>query len=87
MHHSIEQQVLTRYPGLFTQDEINAYEMLRGIPNELNNNLHLSKIRKEWNDFYKKVDAGEVPLTKESFLNKAKEIDRMFGRQFNPVIK
>ena len=33
----------------------------------------------KWNDFYKKVGAGEMPLVKESFLNKAKEIDETFG--------
>ena len=75
VHHSIEQQVLKRYPGLFTKEEINAYEMLRGIPKEVNSDTHLSKIRVEWNNFYKKVDAGEIPLTKDSFYNKAKEID------------
>ena len=84
VHHSVEQQVLKRYPGLFTKEEINAYEMLRGIPKEVNSNIHLSKIRIEWNNFYKRVDAGEIPLTKESFLNKAKEIDKLFGGKFNP---
>ncbi|MCH5345342.1 MAG: hypothetical protein J1E64_15050 [Acetatifactor sp.] len=64
VHHSVEQQVLKRYPGLFTAEEINAYEMLRGIPKEVNSDLHLSKIRTAWNNFYKKVDAGEIPLIK-----------------------
>ena len=84
VHHSIEQQVLTRYPGLFTAEEINAYEMLRGIPREVNNKVHLSDIRIEWNNFYKKVDADEIALTKENFLNKALEIDKLFGQQFDP---
>jgi len=83
VHHSIEQQVLKRYPGLFTKEEINAYEMLREIPKEVNSDIHLSKIRIEWNNFYKKVDAGEIPLTKDSFFNKAKEIDDLFGGKFN----
>ena len=34
--------------------------------------------------FYKKVDAGEIALTKENFLNKALEIDKLFGSQFQP---
>lgn len=84
VHHSVEQQVLRRYPGLFTKEEINAYTMLRGIPKEVNSDVHLSKIRIEWNKFYKKVDAGEIPLIKDNFLNKAKEIDGLFGDKFLP---
>ena len=84
VHHSIEQQVLKRYPGLFTAEEINAYDMLRGIPKDINSKVHLSDIRIEWNNFYKKVDAGEIALTKENFLNKALEIDKLFGSQFQP---
>ena len=84
VHHSIEQQVLKRYPGLFPAEEINAYDMLRGIPKDINSKVHLSDIRIEWNNFYKKVDAGEIALTKENFLNKALEIDKLFGSQFQP---
>jgi hypothetical protein len=32
VHHAIEQQVLDRYPGLFSEQEINSLENLRGIP-------------------------------------------------------
>ena len=84
VHHSIEQQVIKRYPGLFPAEEINAYDMLRGIPKDINSKVHLSDIRIEWNNFYKKVDAGEIALTKENFLNKALEIDKLFGSQFQP---
>lgn len=69
---------------MFTPEEINAYEMLRGIPKDINGKVHLSDIRIEWNNFYKKVDAGEITLTKEIFLNKALEIDKLFGTQFQP---
>ena len=79
VHHSVEQQVLKRYPGLFTAEEINAYDMLRGVPKEINGKVHLSQIRRLWDNFYKIVDAGEVPLTQESFLNKAREIDKLLG--------
>ena len=49
VHHSVEQQVLKRYSGLFTAEEINVYDMLRGIPKDINSKVHLSIIRIEWN--------------------------------------
>lgn len=39
--------------GLFTPEEIHAYDNLRGIQNQVNSDIHLSKIRKGWNKFYK----------------------------------
>jgi len=71
---------------LFTKAELDAVEMLRGIPNDVNAELHLSGIRTIWNEFYKNIDLGKVPLTRESFLQKAKEIDAIFGSLFNPPI-
>ncbi|GLU40011.1 hypothetical protein Pssp01_41040 [Pseudomonas sp. NBRC 100443] len=53
---------------------------LRGIPKELNSDVHLSAIRKEWNSFYR---ANPNP-TKEQLLTKATEIDDRFGSLFNP---
>lgn len=82
VHHAIEQQVLERYPGLFTPQEINDVKMLRGIPNKLNSDLHNSRIRKEWNDFYEKYPPGKA--TREDFLRKAKEIDDKLGKDFLP---
>lgn len=76
--------MLERFPGLFKEAEIQAYENLRGIPNKLNSSVHLSAIRKEWNNFYKMIDKGLVEPTKEAFQNKATEIDKMFGYLFNP---
>ena len=35
VHHSIEQQVLKKYPGLFSASEINILDNLRGIPKSL----------------------------------------------------
>ena len=35
VHHAIERQVLTRYPGVFTQQQINSFENMRGIPQEI----------------------------------------------------
>jgi hypothetical protein len=52
VHHAVEQQVLKRYPGLFTEAEIHSLNNLRGVPKSINAELHLSKIRRAWNDFY-----------------------------------
>src|SRR5690606_20102290 len=32
VHHAVEQQVLRRFPGLFSEAEIHALSNLRGIP-------------------------------------------------------
>ena len=81
VHRAIEHQVLEMYPGLFTEAEIFALDNLRGIPNELNSDLHLSQIRKGWNRFY---DANPE-ATREDILNKVVDIDQMFGHQFLPA--
>ena len=61
---------------------MHALENLRGIPKEINSDIHLSKIRKEWNRFYK-----EVPNpTKQQLLDKAAEIDSKCGHLFNPPL-
>jgi hypothetical protein len=84
IHHAIEQQVLTRYPGVMTEAEIHSLKNLRGIPIALNDDLHLSKIRKEWNKFYRENPPGTVDAKK--LLDKAQEIDRKYGHLFNPPI-
>lgn len=84
VHHAIEQSVLTRYSGKFTASEIHSLENLRGIPNELNSSLHLSDIRKAWNEFYKTHPPSST--TREDILNEATEIDRKFGHLFTPKI-
>ena len=79
VHHGVEQQVLKRPETgkLLTESEIHSYENLRGIPKEVNSNLHLSTIRKEWNKFYR-----DNPFpTKQDLLNKRNEIDKMFGHR------
>lgn len=58
IHHSIEQQVLTkRYPGVFSEDEIlrNASN-LRGIPKAYNAEVHLSSIRRDWDEVYSNIN-------------------------------
>ena len=82
VHHAVEQQVQRRYPGLVSDSELHSLENLRGIPKEKNNDLHLSKIRKEWNRFYK---TNPNP-SKEDLLKKATEIDLKLGGEFKPPI-
>src|SRR6185437_2022575 len=35
VHHAIELQVLKRYPGVYTADDLNKFSNMRGIPREL----------------------------------------------------
>ena len=83
VHHAVEQQVLTRYQGLFSEGEINSYENLRGIPNSINNDLHLSQIRREWNQFYR----TSVGPTRGQLLDKATDIDTKFGDLFSQLVR
>jgi len=83
VHHAVEQQVMKRYPGVLSEAELHSIENLRGIPKELNSELHLSKIRREWNVFYR----THPKPTKQELLDKATEIDKRFGSQFNPPVQ
>ncbi|MGJ7548648.1 PAAR domain-containing protein [Pseudomonas alloputida] len=83
VHHAVEQQVQRRHPGLVRNDELHSLENLRGIPKEKNSALHLSAIRKEWNKFYREFPAP----TKQQLLDKATEIDGMFGAEFVPAVR
>lgn len=83
VHHAVEQQVLKRYPKLFKVEEIQSLENLRGIPKSINSDIHLSKIRKAWNRFYK----SNASPTRQQVLEKATEIDNLYGGQFTPKIR
>jgi RHS repeat-associated protein len=83
VHHAVEQQVLNKYPGIFTPGEIHRLDNLRGIPKTVNSDLHLSRIRKAWNKFYR---ANPNP-SKQSFLDAAAEIDKLYGNEFLPTLK
>jgi hypothetical protein len=82
VHHAVEQQVLKRYPGLFTEAEIHSLNNLRGIPKSINPDLHLSKIRRAWNDFYR----THPHPTKQEVLDFASQLDRLFGSIFEPPL-
>ncbi|MFB9691976.1 SpvB/TcaC N-terminal domain-containing protein [Amorphoplanes digitatis] len=83
VHHAVERQVEKLFPGRFTTSEINSAENLRGIPNEINNTVHLSQIRKIWNKFYQAFPNA----TREQILAEAQRVDDMFGACFTPPIR
>jgi RHS repeat-associated protein len=83
VHHAVEQQVLTRYPGVITEAELNSLANLRGVANEINADLHLSRIRGLWDEFY----ASHATATKEQLLEHAKKIDDLFGSLFDPPVR
>lgn len=84
VHHAVEQDVLKRYPGVFTEEEIHSLENLRGIPNDLDATVHKSAIRKEWNKFYEANPAST--MTKQKILDKAAELDEKYGHLFEPKV-
>jgi hypothetical protein len=83
VHHAIKQQILKRHPDLFSLEEIHALENLRGIPKEINSDIHLSKIRRDWNRFYRN---NQNP-TKEEVIYYVIELDKKYGDNFNPPVK
>jgi len=80
VHHAVEQQVLKRYPGVFSREELSSRGASRGIPVEDNPATHLSAIRRSWNGFYKTNPSA----TREDILNHATRVDRQFGGGFRP---
>jgi hypothetical protein len=56
VHHAIELQVLDRYPGVYSADELNTLSNMRGISSAENPELHLSLIRKSWDHYYEQLD-------------------------------
>lgn len=80
VHHAVEQDVLVKYPGLFTANELHSLENLRGIPNEINGRVHLSEMRVSWNEFYR---THRTP-TRDQILAKATEVDALYGPRYLP---
>lgn len=56
VHHAIELDVLDQFPGVFEPGELNTFENMRGIRPEFNDQLHLSKLRTEWNRHNKNLE-------------------------------
>jgi hypothetical protein len=86
VHHAVEQQVLTRFPGVVSEAEMHSLENLRGIPNAINGRLHLSQIRIEWNNFYRPFELSGTAPTQAQLLQKATEIDTKYGYLFTPPV-
>jgi len=84
VHHAVERDVLRRFPGLFDEFELHSIENLRGIPRTVNSSVHLSAIRKEWNVFYRRFEAGGTMPPRQDVLNEATRIDDMLGHLFTP---
>ncbi len=84
VHHAIEKQVLNIYKGVIKESELHSLENLRGIPKGLDDLLHKSQIRMEWNEFYMANPAST--MTKEKLLENATQIDRKFGHLFTPKL-
>lgn len=87
VHHAIEQDVLTKYKGVIKPEELHSLENLRGIPKDVNSDVHLSKIRLEWNKFYLDHPAKTKPPTKQELLDFATYIDKKYGHLFTPTVK
>ena len=83
VHHVIEQKVLKWYKGIITESEMHSLANLRGIPKDINTEVHLRQIYHEWKAFYREHPKS---VTKEQLLAKAREIDQKFGRFFIPPI-
>jgi len=54
----------------------------RGIAKDVNSDVHLSQIRREWNEFYRQTPNP----TKEQLLEKVTQLDLKYGRGFKPPI-
>jgi len=57
VHHARELQLLDKYPGVYTQDELNAFKNMRGIPAKYTDALHYGAIREEWNQGYEGLNS------------------------------
>jgi len=86
VHHAIEKQTIEkRWPGMFDRYELNSLENLRGIPKEINNDLHLRQIRTLWNKLYDYYDKRpNMSPTRQTILDYVEHVDRELGYQFNP---
>jgi len=82
VHHSIEQQILTKYPGLFTRQEVDGLWNLRVVPKSINSELYPSQIRLIWNKFY----AAYPQATRSEVIEMARWIDQLIGDLYMPRV-
>jgi uncharacterized Zn-binding protein involved in type VI secretion len=83
VHHAVEQQAMRRYPGVISESQMHSLENLRGIPKPINSDVHLSQIRRSWNEFYR----NNPNPTQQQLLDHATRIDDQFGHLFDPPIR
>ncbi len=62
---------------------MHSLENLRGIPRDINGQLHLGSIEDEWRKFREKNDV----VKKNKLLYKATEIDDKYGDKFLPPVR
>ena len=82
VHHSVEQRINKKYPGLFTEEELHSIENLRGIRKEFDINLHQKVVQSEWNEFYR----THATATRQQVLDYASRLDKKYGHLFDPPI-
>ncbi|MET3577662.1 hypothetical protein ABID19_000677 [Mesorhizobium robiniae] len=82
VHHAAERQVLKRYPGLVTEEEMHSLQNLRGIPKELDDLLHKVVFRFEWDEFYRLNPS----TNRQQMIDYASYIDKKYGYLFNPPV-
>lgn len=88
VHHAVEQNTMRNYPDAgITPGQMNSPENLRGIPDGINRDVHLSAIRKMWNQFYAHYERLGHPPTKAEMLDYATLIDDAFGDLFDPPVR
>ena len=80
VHHAVPQKAWKLYGTEFTEKELHSYENLRGIPIEVNREVHLKQIGSEWRKFYE----DHPNATRAQLLQKASEIDTKYGVHFLP---
>jgi hypothetical protein len=84
VHHAVEQQSQILYPNVVSDSEMNSLENLRGVPKgSINNRVHLSAIRKLWNQFY----SNNPNPSQQDLLDFASRIDDEFGDVFSPPLQ
>lgn len=88
VHHAIEQAVLDKYPGLFTEDEIHSGENLRGFKDGPHNKrAHLSAVRILWNKFYRPHDKAGTTPTRQDVLDYVTYVDDELGNWMTPRVR
>jgi hypothetical protein len=84
VHHAKPRKAYLKYKGVIPIEELHDLDNLRGIPNENNPEFHLSRIHNSWNEFYDDHPNGAAEW---QIRERAAEIDRDWGSEFNPPVK